>query len=108
MLFRSMSIHEFGIFIDDAPQDFERQQLIQELNIRDSQGLIEPEDKILVMSCRNLKMASMLLAYKIRKRKEKAQEFELQKIREASNGNIQATQAAEQEKRQTLQLTLQK
>ena len=99
----NISIHEFGIFIEDSPSDYERQQLIQELNIRDSQGLIEPEDKILVMSCRNLKMASMILAYKIKKRREKMQEFELQKVREASQGNVMATQAAEQEKRITLQ-----
>jgi hypothetical protein len=98
-----LSIHEFGIFIEDSPSDYERQQLIQELNIRDSQGLIEPEDKILVMSCRNLKMASMILAYKIKKRREKMQEYELQKVREASQGNAMAVQTAEQEKRITLQ-----
>jgi len=101
-----ISIHEFGIFIQDVPSDFERQQLIQELNIRDSQGLIEPEDKILVMSTKNLKMASMILAYRIKKRREKLQEFELQKIQEASQGNAMATQVAEQEKRVTLQTQL--
>jgi hypothetical protein len=101
-----ISIHEFGIFIEDVPSDFERQQLIQELNIRDSQGLIEPEDKILVMSTKNLKMASMILAYRIKKRREKLQEFELQKIQEASQGNAMATQVAEQEKRVTLQTQL--
>lgn len=101
-----ISIHEFGIFIQDVPSDFERQQLIQELNIRDSQGLIEPEDKILVMSTKNLKMASMLLAYRIKKRREKMQEFELQKIQEASQGNAMAVQVAEQEKRTTLQTQL--
>ncbi len=101
-----LSIHEFGIFIEDVPTDFERQQLIQELNIRDSQGLIEPEDKILVMSTKNLKMASMILAYRIKKRREKMQEFELQKIQEASQGNAMAVQVAEQEKRVTLQTQL--
>jgi hypothetical protein len=101
-----ISIHEFGIFIEDVPSDFERQQLIQELNIRDSQGLIEPEDKILVMSTKNLKMASMILAYRIKKRREKLQEFELQKIQEASQGNAMAVQVAEQEKRVTLQTQL--
>jgi hypothetical protein len=101
-----LSIHEFGIFIEDVPSDFERQQLIQELNIRDSQGLIEPEDKILVMSTKNLKMASMILAYRIKKRREKMQEFELQKIQEASQGNAMAVQVAEQEKRVTLQTQL--
>jgi hypothetical protein len=102
-----ISIHEFGIFIQDVPSDFERQQLIQELNIRDSQGLIEPEDKILVMSTKNLKMASMILAYRIKKRREKLQEFELQKIQQASQGNAMATQVAEQEKRVTLETQLQ-
>jgi hypothetical protein len=101
-----ISIHEFGIFIEDVPSSFERQQLIQELNIRDSQGLIEPEDKILVMSTKNLKMASMILAYRIKKRREKLQEFELQKIQEASQGNAMAVQVAEQEKRVTLQTQL--
>lgn len=101
-----ISIHEFGIFIEDVPSNFERQQLIQELNIRDSQGLIEPEDKILVMSTKNLKMASMILAYRIKKRREKLQEFELQKIQEASQGNAMAVQVAEQEKRVTLQTQL--
>jgi hypothetical protein len=101
-----ISIHEFGIFIEDVPSSFERQELIQELNIRDSQGLIEPEDKILVMSTKNLKMASMILAYRIKKRREKLQEFELQKIQEASQGNAMATQVAEQEKRVTLQTQL--
>lgn len=102
----NLSIHEFGIFIEDVPSDFERQQLIQELNIRDSQGLIEPEDKILVMSTKNLKMASMILAYRIKKRREKMQEFELQKIQQASQGNAMAVQTAEQEKRVTLQTQL--
>jgi hypothetical protein len=102
----NLSIHEFGIFIEDAPQDYERQQLIQELNIRDSQGLIEPEDKILVMSCRNLKMASMILAYRIKKRREQMQQFELQKIQQQTQGNAQAAQVAEQEKRTTLQTQL--
>jgi hypothetical protein len=101
-----ISIHEFGIFIEDVPSSFERQELIQELNIRDSQGLIEPEDKILVMSTKNLKMASMILAYRIKKRREKLQEFELQKIQEASQGNAMAVQVAEQEKRVTLQTQL--
>jgi len=103
----NIAIHEFGIFIQDAPLEYERQQLIQELNIRDSQGLIEPEDKILVMSCRNLKQAAMVLAYKIKKRREKMQEYELQKIREASQGNAMAVQTAEQEKRITLETQLQ-
>jgi hypothetical protein len=102
----NISIHEFGIFIDDAQQDFERQQLLQELNLRDSQGLIEPEDKILVMSCRNLKMASMILSYRIKKRKEKAQEYELQKIQANNQGNIQATQVAQDEQRKTLAVQL--
>jgi hypothetical protein len=102
----NLSIHEFGIFIEDSPVDFERQQLIQELNIRDSQGLIEPEDKILVMSCRNLKMASMILAYRIKKRREKMQEYELQKLQQASQGNAMAAQKAEEQKRITLQAQL--
>jgi hypothetical protein len=48
----------------------------------------------------------MILAYRIKKRREKLQEFELQKIQEASQGNAMAVQVAEQEKRVTLQTQL--
>jgi len=99
--------YEFGIFFEDAPTDEERQMFWQSLNQKEYAGLIEPSDKILIMSCRNLKQADIVLAYRIKKRKEAAQEFELQKQSQLTQEQAQATIAIEQAKQQTIQLTTQ-
>jgi hypothetical protein len=102
-----LSLHEIGIFIDDAPSEQERQQLLAELNLKDSQCLIDPADKILVMSCRNLKQAAMLLAYKVDQRRKEQQQFALQQQQANAQVQIQSSQAAEAAKQQTLQLQAQ-
>lgn len=89
-----ISNYELGIFVKDAPTYAERQAFIGDLNLKDSQGLIDPQDKLIVMSCTNLKQAGELLAYKIQKRKEEAQAFELQKIKEAAEGNAMIAERA--------------
>lgn len=102
-----IQMREFGIFVTDAPTEQQREQLWQEVNIKESQGLLDPADKIMVMSTRNLKMAAMLLAYRIKKRKEEQQQYELQKIQENNQGQQQMTMAVEQAKQQTIQVQLQ-
>lgn len=100
----NISIHEFGIFLEDSPSEEERQMFWQSLTAKEYQGLIEPQDKILIMSCRNLKQADMLLAYRIKKRKEEMRLFEMQKIQENNQGQTQMALAIEQAKQQTIML----
>lgn len=102
-----ISNHEFGIFIEDAPSEQQRQMFWQSLNAKEYQGLIEPSDKILVMSIRNLKQADMVLAYKIKKRKEEMQQNEMAKIQAQQQGNEQAQMLAIQAKQQELELATQ-
>lgn len=102
-----ISNHEFGIFIEDAPSEQQKQMFWQSLNAKEYQGLIEPSDKILVMSCRNLKQADMVLAYKIKKRKEELQKNEMAKIQAQQQGNEQAQMLAIQAKQQELDLSTQ-
>ncbi len=102
-----ISNHEFGIFIEDAPSEQQRQMFWQSLNAKEYQGLIEPSDKILVMSIRNLKQADMVLAYKIKKRKEEMQQNEMAKIQAQQQGNEQAQMLAIQAKQQELELDTQ-
>lgn len=99
-----ISLREFGLFIDDAPTEQERNELLQEINMKDSQGLLSPADKILIKSCRNLKQAAMLLSYKLEKKQKELQQFELQKIQENNAGSQQAAIASEQMKQQTEQI----
>jgi hypothetical protein len=98
---------ELGIFVEDAPTEEQRQQLWMDVNAKETAGLLDVSDKIMVMSTRNLKMAAMVLSYRIRKRKEAQQQFEMQKIQEANQGNQQVAMMSEQMKQQTIQVQLQ-
>lgn len=103
----SVSNHEFGIFLEDAPSEAQREMFWQSLNAKEYQGLIEPTDKILVMSVRNLKQADIVLAYRIKKRKEQAQQQEMAKIQAATEGQQQTQAQAAQIAVEKLQMETQ-
>lgn len=98
----NISLHELGIFIDDAPTDAQREALWNDVNIKESQGLLTVGDKAYVMTVRNLKEAYQVLDYKIKKRREEAQQFEMQKIQQQNEGAAEAAERAEMAKQQTL------
>ncbi len=99
-----ISLHELGIFIKEAPTDTEREALWNDVSIKESQGLLTVADKYFIMTCRNLQEAAKILDYKIQKRKEEAQQFELQKIQENNQGQMQMSAQLEQMKQQAVQL----
>jgi hypothetical protein len=98
----AISNYELGIFVRDAPTYEERQAFIQDLNLKDSQGLIDPQDKLIVMSCQNLKQAGELLAYNIQKRKEEAHQQQMELVAQQGEQNKQVAAMAEQMKQQTM------
>lgn len=102
-----ISLHELGIFIEDAPTEAEREALWQDVSIKESQGLLTVADKYFIMTCRNLQEAAQILDYKIQKRKEEAQQFELQKIQEANNGQMQMTEQSAQLQEKAISTQLQ-
>jgi hypothetical protein len=95
---------EFGIYLEDAPTDMQREALWQDVSIKESQGLLTVADKLLIMKCRNLTQAMCLLDYKIKNRKEEQQQFELSKIQEANQGQTQMALQIEGAKQQTIQI----
>lgn len=101
-----ISLHELGIFIEDAPTDEQRAALWQDVNIKESQGLLTVGDKAFVLSVRNMNQAYRVLDYKIQKRKEQQQAFEIQKIQEGAAANGEQAQMAEQMKQQTISVQL--
>lgn len=103
----TLSVHEFGMKIEDKPDDEARARLLQFMQANLGQGMIEMEDAIMVESADNLKVAQQILAYRIKKRKA---EMEAKAIRQQEmNGQIQmqSAQAAEQAKQQTIQVEAQ-
>lgn len=99
-----ISNYELGIFVRDAPSYEERQAFYADLNLKDSQGLIDPADKIIIMSCQNLKQGAELLAYTIQKRKEQAHAQQMQLVAEQGNQNTQVAQVTAQLQQQTIQM----
>lgn len=102
-----ISLHELGIFIEDAPTQQQREALWNDCNIKESQGLLTVGDKAFIMSVRNLKQAAIILDYKIQKRKEEQQQYALQQTQVAAQANGQVAQQTEQMKQQTIGVQLQ-
>lgn len=105
--YKNRSSHWFGIYQDYVPTRQERMALIQNINTYVSQGLIDPLDGEEILNIRNKKAALRTLRLKIDKRKKESQDFEMQKVQEANNGNIQASRISNEEKRVTIQLEAQ-
>ncbi len=101
-----IALYELGIFVTDALTEEQKQMLWQDINIKESQGYLDVADKYFLMNARNTAMAYQILAYKIQKRKEEAQAYELQKTQAGAEGNAMIAQVSEQAKQQTIQLQL--
>lgn len=96
-----ISAREFAIFLEDVPTTQERNDLIQQLNLRDQKGLIDPSDYYMIMNTRDLKQAQATLAYKIKKRRDDQQKMALEQQKANGQIQIQSAQSAEQMKQQT-------
>lgn len=101
-----MNIHEYGIRIEDKPDDESRARLLAFMQSNLQQGLIEMEDAILIETTDNLKVAQQVLAYKIRKRKEDLEAKAMRQQQQNGQIQMQSAQAAEQAKQQTLKMKI--
>jgi hypothetical protein len=104
---KDLHIYDFGIFIEVAPDDEQKQQLEQNIQMALSRDAIDLDDAIDIREVRNVKLANQLLKVK-RKKKEKArQEFEMQKIQQQQQAQMQSQQMAAQVAAQKLQMETQ-
>jgi hypothetical protein len=97
----------YGIIIEDRPTDEQKQMLLQQLAVKDQQGLVDPDVYIKVMNCRNLKQAQIELAYYVKKKQEQQQQIALQNTQATAQAQMQSAQAKAQADQQTLQLEYQ-
>ena len=100
----NVSLHEFGIFLEDKPTDDQRQQLLMQVQAGQQGGILDIEDAIIIQNTDNLKVAQQLLAYKIRKRREQEEEKAMRMQQMNAEVQQQSAQAAEQAKQQTIQV----
>ena len=104
---KDLHIYDFGIFIEVAPDDEEKSQLEQNIQIALSRDAIDLDDAIDIREIRNVKLANQLLKVK-RKNKEKAkQQYEMQKMQQQQQGQMQSQQMAAEAAAQKIQMETQ-
>ena len=93
---QNLHLYDFGIFIELAPDEEEKQLLENNIQVAIAQKNIELEDAIDVREIKNLKLANQLLKLKRKKKIERDQMIQQQNIQVQSQANAQAQQVAAQ------------
>lgn len=110
-LTQDVAFRKFGLFVTDAPTPAERQAFASELQIKDANGMIQPEDKIIIMECRNFKEASERLAYSIKKRQDIAHQQQIEQsqaqAKAQTDGLLQLEQVKQKNAIELLQAQIQ-
>ena len=93
-------IYDFGIFIEVAPDEEEKAQLEQNIQMALSKNDINLEDAIDIRELKNIKLANQLLKVKRQKKQEKDQQFAMTQKQMDAQTKMQVQQMqAEQEMR---------
>jgi hypothetical protein len=104
---KGLHIYDFGIFIEMAPDEEEKQQLENNIQVALSRGNIDLDDAIDIREVRNVRLANQLLKIKKKKREKSAREFEQQKMMMQQQGQLQSQQLAAEAAAQKVQLETQ-
>jgi hypothetical protein len=91
-----LHLYDFGIFIELAPDDEQKQVLENNIQMALQQKSIDLEDAIDLREIRNLKMANQLLKIRRKKKEQKDRATQLENIQAQTQSNTQAAQAAAQ------------
>lgn len=96
-------IYDFGIFIEVSPDEEERAQLEQNIQMALSKGDINLEDAIDIRELRNLKVANQLLKVKRIKKQERDEKMAMQQQAVTAQQQIKSQQLAAQTAMQKIQ-----
>ncbi len=88
-----LHLHDFGIFLQLAPDAEEKQLLENNIQMAITQKQIELEDAIDVREVKNLKLANQLLKLRRKKKEERDRKIQLENIQAQSQANAQSAQA---------------
>jgi len=104
----NLNLHDFGIYLELEPEDEEKAQLEQNIQVALQSGGIDLEDAIDIRQIKNLKLANQSLKYKRKKKLERDQANQQANIQAQGQANAQASEAAamaEVQKQQALAQT---
>lgn len=100
---KDIYIYDFGIFIEMSPDEEEKSQLEQNIQIALSRDAITLEDAIDIREINNIKLANQLLKLKRRKKQEQDQQNAMQTQQMQAQINAQSQQMAAQNAMQQIQ-----
>ena len=89
-----LNIHDFGIFLDLEPEEEEKAELEQNIQIALKTGGIDLEDAIDIRNINNLKLANELLKKRRRQKQAKEQEMQQANIQAQAQANAEAAEKA--------------
>tara|TARA_Y100000385_G_scaffold39870_1_gene37054 strand:- start:10146 stop:12563 length:2418 start_codon:yes stop_codon:yes gene_type:complete len=104
---QTLHLHDFGIFLELAPDEEQKQILENNIQMALQQKQIEIEDAIDAREVKNLKLANQLLKLRRKKKFEKDRQLQMENIEAQSRSNAQAAQAAAQSEAQKEQVIMQ-
>jgi hypothetical protein len=93
---KDLYLYDFGIFLTLEPDEEQKQQLENNIQMALQQQIIGLDDAIDIREIKNLKTANQLLKVKKQKKLEQDQRMQQENIRAQSEANAQAQQAAAQ------------
>lgn len=91
-----ISMFDYGIYADDKPDAAKRQAFLEKLDVDTQNGLILPQDLIMIENCSNLKQAEMLLAFRIDQRKKENVQNDQNSQQMQQQGSVASAQMAGQ------------
>lgn len=99
-----LSLRDYGIVLQKRTTDDQKAWLLQQMQMDIQNGFLDTSDAVMLVNTKSAKEAQMIWAYRVRKAKERAQQYELEKIQMQSDANAQVAMASEQAKQQTMML----
>jgi hypothetical protein len=100
-----LNLHDFGIYLELEPDEEEKAQLEQNIQIALQSGGIDLDDAIDIRQIKNLKLANQLLKLKRKKKAEAMQQQQMANIEAQAQANAKASEQsalAEVQKQQAL------
>jgi len=104
---KNLYLYDFGIFIEMSPDEEQKAQLEQNIQMALSKGGIDLEDAIDIREIKNIKMANQLLKVKRKQRQQQEQQQKATEMQMQQQNNMQSQQAAAQIAMQKIQMETQ-
>lgn len=93
---KDLYVYDFGIFIEISPDEEEKAQLEQNIQVALSKGDINLEDAIDIREIKNIKLANQLLKVKRVKKQDREERLQMQQQAMVAQQNLQSQQMAAQ------------